>query len=80
MTPIEPRDKNRRSAHVARVLRVAIAIRDRPRDIVDLAAELRCTSRTIRRDLAVLQEVHAPIVKVGESGSVYVMKGPVAFV
>jgi predicted DNA-binding transcriptional regulator YafY len=74
--PLDPRRPNRRGVHVTRVLRLLQLLATSPRDVESLARELRCTPRTIWRDLALLEEIHAPIEK---RPAGYRLSGPVPF-
>jgi predicted DNA-binding transcriptional regulator YafY len=55
--------RRNRNHSLIRVLTVAKRLRGRPQSLRELACELNCCVRTIRRDVAALEEVHAPIVR-----------------
>lgn len=60
-----------------RVLRLMRLLQGGRYTVEELADIFGCTTRTIRRDLNLLEEVHAPIVKVG---SRFRCAGPVPFI
>jgi len=59
--PLAKRDRRTRNITLIRVFRLIRLLRRRPHWLHELAQELDVTTRTIRRDLALLEEVHVPV-------------------
>lgn len=57
------RRSNTRGQSLVRVLTVARRLKQAPQTYHGLAQELECCPRTVQRDIEMLQELHAPIVK-----------------
>ena len=52
-----------RSAHVIRLLQMAVMLRRRSATVEELAVAMNVTTRTVRRDLVALQAVPFPLVQ-----------------
>jgi predicted DNA-binding transcriptional regulator YafY len=65
-------DRERNDAALVRVLRLAVRLRSVPSTVEELSVAMNVTTRTVRRDLVVLQAVGVPLVQVlGEDGRRY---------
>lgn len=62
------RPKRGRNDLIVRILRMVEILKARPATFGDLAAALGVSERTVRRDMAALEEVYAPITVVDEEG------------
>lgn len=71
----QPRDRN---AALMRVFRLIRALQMRAWTLDELAQRLECSSRTVRRDIELLEELHAPIVH--EEGARVRLTGPLPYV
>ncbi len=77
MTPLQQRDPRTRNVAVRRLFGLLSLLAHSPRCLEEMATEMGCTTRTIRRDLAILEEVHVPIARYGPY---YRLDGPMPYV